>query len=35
MSFEYIWGDFHWGGNWGYEIFRERVAFAHLLVADK
>jgi poly-gamma-glutamate capsule biosynthesis protein CapA/YwtB (metallophosphatase superfamily) len=24
----------HWGGNWGYEIFREQVVFAHLLVEE-
>jgi poly-gamma-glutamate synthesis protein (capsule biosynthesis protein) len=24
----------HWGGNWGYEIFREQVDFAHLLVEE-
>ena len=22
----------HWGGNWGYEISREQIAFAHLLI---
>jgi len=22
----------HWGGNWGYEIAREQIAFAHCLV---
>jgi poly-gamma-glutamate capsule biosynthesis protein CapA/YwtB (metallophosphatase superfamily) len=24
----------HWGGNWGYELFREQVVFAHLLVEE-
>ncbi|HET6887106.1 MAG TPA: CapA family protein [Candidatus Udaeobacter sp.] len=24
----------HWGGNWGYEISREQVAFAHRLVEE-
>ena len=24
----------HWGSNWGYEIPREQVAFAHRLVAE-
>jgi poly-gamma-glutamate synthesis protein (capsule biosynthesis protein) len=24
----------HWGGNWGHEIFREQVDFAHLLVEE-
>ncbi len=24
----------HWGGNWGYEISKEQVVFAHLLVEE-
>jgi poly-gamma-glutamate synthesis protein (capsule biosynthesis protein) len=24
----------HWGGNWGYEIWREQVVFAHLLIEE-
>ncbi|MDB6108741.1 MAG: hypothetical protein JWR69_491, partial [Pedosphaera sp.] len=24
----------HWGGNWGYEISKEQIAFAHLLIEE-